>query len=232
MRRHPLLSVSLVLVAVACGRGIEVGTDRVSGKGGEGGAFASSQDASTTSCTVRYCQGKIYACGDCLDNDGDGLIDDRDPECLGACDDLENFYAIGIVGAKDGNCQLDCAFDGDNGAGNDDCHWSHRCDPKSVAPDYPPSGDSQCAYNPQTAVPGTSATCVDLSAAESALCLATCIPLTPAGCDCFGCCNLAKASLNYVWVDSVTNGQFTCDLASLGDPLRCRPCTPVKSCIN
>jgi hypothetical protein len=35
-----------------------------------------------------------------------------------------------------------------------------------------------------------------------------------------------------VWIDSSSNGQFTCDQTSLSDPSRCRPCTPVESCRN
>jgi hypothetical protein len=218
----------LAVAAVACSRGIEVGSDHV--------VDASTPDGSTPDasalCVVRYCDGKIYACGDCLDNDGDGLVDTQDTECLGACDDLENSYASGMVGPKDGNCKLDCAFDGDNGSGNDDCHWSQHCDPRSVAPDYPPSGDAQCVYDLETSIPGTSLGCTELAAAQSALCLTTCLPLTPVGCDCFGCCNLPAGSAQFVWTESSLNGQFTCDQASLNDPSRCRPCTPVKSCMK
>src|SRR5437773_4343797 len=36
-------------------------------------------------CFPATCQGKLYECGDCTDNDGDGKIDSEDPDCLGAC---------------------------------------------------------------------------------------------------------------------------------------------------
>jgi hypothetical protein len=42
-------------------------------------------------CQVQACSnGKVYACGDCKDNDGDCKIDGNDPQCLGACDNTEN----------------------------------------------------------------------------------------------------------------------------------------------
>ena len=40
-------------------------------------------------CVQRACQGKVYQCGDCIDNDGDGRIDADDPDCLGACQNGE-----------------------------------------------------------------------------------------------------------------------------------------------
>ena len=42
-------------------------------------------------CQVTACSnGKVYECGDCVDNDGDCAIDGKDTQCLGPCDNTEN----------------------------------------------------------------------------------------------------------------------------------------------
>ncbi|MDC0743779.1 hypothetical protein [Polyangium mundeleinium] len=40
-------------------------------------------------CKVATCQGEVYACGDCVDNDGDCKTDTADEQCLDPCDDTE-----------------------------------------------------------------------------------------------------------------------------------------------
>jgi hypothetical protein len=135
-----------------------------------------------------------------------------------------------VIGASDATCKLDCYFDGDNGSGNDDCHWSHRCDPLSVAPNYPPSGDAQCSYDPLGAIPGSSLACDQLMVAQSNTCLTTCLPLTPAGCDCFGCCEWPVGSGHTIWLGSAVNGAGSCDANSLEDTTKCHPCTRVAAC--
>jgi hypothetical protein len=222
-----LLLAGLVL---ACSRSIELGSDAVQLVASAG----SPADAGigSTSCVVTKCDGKIYACGDCVDNDGDGLIDAADPECLGACDNTEDSYYSGIPGKSDANCKLDCYFDGDNGSGNDDCHWSTACDPLSLAPNYPPSSDAQCAYDPLTTIPGTASTCEQLYDAQSANCIAICLPMTPKSCDCFGCCEIPLSSGRYVWLGSTANGVGSCNHTVLEDPSQCHPCTQIPSCRN
>jgi hypothetical protein len=218
------------LLVLGCGRQVEIGRDLAStGAGGVGGAAA---QADAGPCQITTCQGKTYACGDCLDNDGDGLVDSADPECLGPCDNTEDSYFGGIPGQNNAPCKQDCYFDQDSGSGNDDCHWSHACDPHSLAPDYPPSGDSQCAYDENAKIAGTSATCADLLATQSATCQTSCLPLTPNGCDCFGCCELPASSGNFVWLGSTVNGSGSCDPAHLGDPAYCKPCQQVVGCLN
>ena len=44
------------------------------GSGGSGGSGGG--------CVIRKCQNHVYQCGDCIDNDGDGKIDDQDSEIL------------------------------------------------------------------------------------------------------------------------------------------------------
>jgi hypothetical protein len=191
------------------------------GQNGEGGGAA-------TGCVVALCGMRVYACGNCNDDDGDGNIDSADSQCLGPCDDTEDSYYPNIDGQNGSSCRQDCYFDRGGGT-NDQCFSSFRCDPFSTAPDYPPSGDAGCAYDPDADIPATNATCAELSAAQPDACADNCGPLVPNGCDCFGCCELPVASGSYVWIGS--NGG-TCNEASVSDPSACRPCTPVPSCLN
>ena len=72
-------------------------------------------------CTVTNCQTHTYQCGDCIDNDGDGLTDSQDPDCLGVCDNNEGGFNTDIPGGNAAPCKMDCYFDQDTGDGNDDC---------------------------------------------------------------------------------------------------------------
>jgi hypothetical protein len=205
-----------------------VGVNLADGSAGTAGLGV----AGAPGCTQAACQDRVYECGDCEDNDQDGLVDSFDPDCLGACDNTEDSFFGGIPGANEAPCKQDCYFDRDTGSGNDDCHWSHRCDPLAVAPDYPPSGDEACSYDPAASMPGTELSCSELESAQSEPCLSLCLPLTPNGCDCFGCCELPPESGSYVWIGSSIDGEASCTRAALGDREACRPCTLVFSCYN
>jgi hypothetical protein len=55
------------------------------------------------------------------------------------------------------------------------------------------------------------------------------------GTDCFGCCENPYNKGNYVFAGSVNAaGVGTCDatMATLNDPTKCKPCTPVVGCQN
>jgi hypothetical protein len=241
------------LVAGSCTESVQVGYDRVQagggsagsagagaglagnpepgGAGGAGGAASGAAGtAGESACEVRECGRKVFACGDCVDNDEDGLTDALDPECFGACDNAEELFGGSIPGQNNAPCKQDCFFDQDSGSGNDGCDWTHACDPLSVAPDYPPSGQSQCSLAPAT--PGQEQACEDLRSAQTPRCLDTCLPLVPNGCDCFGCCELPGQSGSFVWLGSALNRQETCDRSQLGTAEACRPCTPVSACFN
>lgn len=167
------------------------------------------------------CQDHLYACGNMLDDDGDTRTDWEDPDCLGPCDNNEAGYYLMIPGGDSAPCKLDCYFDQDQGSGNDQCEWDHRCDP--LEPDWDPA----CAYADP---PPPSADCPD---AQPTACLDFCLPLVPNGCDCFGCCELPGGSGNWVFIGSVTvEGEPTCTLADREDHDRCHPCTPVEDCLN
>lgn len=230
--------------ADGCGQTVEVGLDdaltvggSASGNAGAGGlqlgGFAGGSSTSGSSaqggdapCQTTLCRGKMYQCGNCSDDDDDGLIDARDPDCLGPCDDDELGLSTGLAGSQAAACRQDCYFDGDNGAGNDKCEWSHACDILSVAPDYPPSGEARCKYGAAMGVD-----CAGRAATQEPACIDTCLPLVPNGCDCFGCCELPGGSGNYHFIGG-GRGAEGCQRETLNDALLCPPCTPVPSCFN
>jgi hypothetical protein len=68
---------------------------------------------------------------------------------------------------------------------------------------------------------------------QSQECYDYCGPLTPNGCDCFGCCELPAGSGSYVWLGSEdAAGNGTCDIANMNNPDMCQPCLPVAACLN
>ncbi len=175
-----------------------------------------------------------YECGDLIDNDNDGLVDSDDPDCLGPCDNTEDSYFGGIPGQANPPCKQDCYWDPNSGSGNDDCYWDHRCDPHEVDPGYypEPNNGAQCEYDPQTQVT-SSLDCNEALSNQSDTCLANCGPLTPNGCDCFGCCELPAGSGKFVWLGSVgADGDTVCTQAEINNPDVCHPCIQVPGCAN
>jgi hypothetical protein len=191
------------------------------------GENASADDGGPKPCVITSCQGKIWECGDCVDNDGDGLIDAGDPDCWGPCDNNEAGWKGEIPGQNQAPCKMDCYFDGDSGAGNDDCYWSHACDPLEPSPD-------KCTYNPNANIPGTGMNCAQASAMQSDVCDEYCGPLTPNGCDCFGCCEVHVGNeIHVVYLGTEdSGGNGTCNLDDVADPDLCAPCTIVPGCFN
>ena len=120
------------------------------------------------------CGGQLYACGDMIDNDGDGFYDLDDPECTSPCDDDEGSFQTGLPG-DNMDCHQDCFFDGNSGHGDDGCNWNLHCDPED------PGAGVGCEYTGGN-------NCTAPQQAQSQECLDACQPLVPAGCDCFGCC--------------------------------------------
>jgi len=199
------------------------------------GAVVIQTDGGTKVCYYATCQGKVYSCGDCVDNDGDGRVDSDDPDCLGPCDNTETgALTLGIPGGNNAPCKADCYFDQDTGSGNDNCFWDHQCDPLEVAAtNYSPEG-SKCSYNPSAGA--GSLTCAGAQQAQSATCKNVCLPLTPNACDCFGCCAIGPqadaANKKGIWLGSLdrNTGQPSCTLQTVGDESKCHPCTIVTSC--
>jgi len=204
----------------------------------DGGIIVTLPDGGTGICYITPCQGHLYACGNCLDDDGDGLIDSYDPDCLGPCQNNEAGFYGNIPGQNNAPCKSDCYWDQDTGSGNDDCHWSHDCDPFEKGGGAIPAATSpeiSCSYNanakvPGAHVPGGQKDCAYLASNQTTQCADYCGPLTPTGCDCFGCCEDPHRPGNFVFAGSVNAaGTPTCtaDPATLADPTKCKSCTPV-----
>jgi hypothetical protein len=239
MRRHACTLVVLAMAIASlggCRRGPLAGADA----GGDAALPAGGTDASAggsdavpaprdaasdvRACVPASCAGAPLACGDCADNDGDGLIDMDDSECTHPCDGSEDSLSVPGEPGDDTRvaCRSDCFFDGNGGSGDDGCLASHRCDPMQVGPRFDPEGPD-CSYRPDAGI----------CAPQSETCRARCLPLTPNGCDCFGCCELARGTGRYVWLNSTDARGFSCNtIADADDPDRCRPCTPVPECLN
>jgi hypothetical protein len=231
------LTIGTVGSGAAAGAGGNHGTTGAGGVHGTGGGATGSAGSGGVAIptAISPCQGHVYQCGDLIDNDGDGLVDQDDPDCLGPCDNTEGSLYGGIPGQAGPECIVDCYFDQDSGPGNDDCYWNHRCDPHEVAPDYTPEAryGAKCAYDPKANTPGTPETCSELYAAQSKQCHDFCGPLTPNGCDCFGCCNLPSGTDHWIWLGSEDDkGNGTCTLDAVNDPTKCQPCEPVAGCLN
>ena len=174
-------------------------------------------DGAVVGCLPATCEGRVRLCGNCMDDDADGLIDSDDPDCLGPCDRTEDLYHLGIPGGDGATCNIDCYYDDDSGSGNDGCTWNSHCDPLEP--------DARCDYEP-----GRTRDC---PAEQPALCESICAPITPNGCDCFGCCETTPGSGRYIFLGSLNaSGIPTCTSETLDDDAFCHQCTPVDSCLN
>jgi hypothetical protein len=203
----------------ASGTGGSAGVGGTTGTGGTGGTGATGGTAG--GCFPVLCpDGNAYLCGDCIDNDGDGLVDDQDPECLGPCDNTEGPVLLtGTPGETGNQCGADCYFDRGNGSGSGECKWDRRCDPLEPK--------DNCVYDPDLI--GAQNYC---PAVQPELCEQDCGALTPNGCDCFGCCTFPALDGGYVFLGSYVGNEGTCTLNDLDDPALCRPCTPAGNCLN
>jgi len=143
------------------------------------------------------------ACSDGKDNDGDGLIDGFDPECTGPADNDEGTFATGIPGDNRDPKWQDCFFDGNSGAGDDNCRYATGC----LTGDLP-ADDKDCKLTDA--------------------CIKFCAPLTPNGCDCFGCCTVQLPSGDTVDIET----SATCSLSKVGDADACPRCVKNDTCGN
>jgi hypothetical protein len=178
-------------------------------------------------CVPATCNGQIYLCGNCIDDDGDCGVDSLDSDCWGPCHNNESGWSGEVPGQQNqSECTaMDCYFDQNSGSGNDGCYWSHGCDPLQ------PTG---CVFDPATNIPGTSSSCEELQMMQSMVCLDYCGPLVPNGCDCFGCCEVQTAlGLETVYLGTYDDaGNGTCNLGVVDDPVACDRCTQVEACLN
>jgi hypothetical protein len=164
------------------------------------------------------CNGKIYVCANGQDDDGDGLVDAADPECTGPCDNDEKSFELKIPGVNSAVCQQDCYWDDDSGGGFDKCAWSLKCDPRSPGSQFSPP----CPFDQTFVDQGKCPT------AQVQQCLDFCLPVTPNGCDCFGCCTIYMNGAKYK--DTVYLGSGAgCTAAT---PQGCAACTQVADCLD
>jgi hypothetical protein len=121
----------------AGGSGASSGDGASSGNGSLGGT-AGTGGPNGGAAGVGGSIGKIpigtTQCSDGKDNDGDGLIDSRDPECTGPLDNDEGSFATGIPGDNVDPKWQDCFFDGNSGGGDDGCRYSTGCLTGELAP--------------------------------------------------------------------------------------------------
>ena len=150
-----------------------------------------------------YCGTELCACNNGRDDDGDGQIDGFDVECIGAYDNDEDSFATGIPGDNSDPKWQDCFYDGNSGAGDDDCRYSTDCLTGDLEPTDPDCQVTQA--------------CIDF-----------CTARTPNGCDCFGCCSVTDAEgvQRFVYITG------ECTEEALADPTVCTTCTQSTECGN
>jgi len=154
----------------------------------------------------------IPQCSNGVDDDGDAMVDGFDPECTGPLDDREDSFATGIPGDNIDAVKQDCFFDGDSGHGNDGCLMHTCC---LLAGECPPE------LKPEQFDPA------DCEVSQD--CIDYCAPLTPPGCDCFGCCTICN---DHGCFDVLTNPQVApdCTTANVHDEAFCPACVKTSDC--
>jgi len=158
--------------------------------------------------------GDAAQCNDSIDNNGNALIDMTDWYCKTPLDDDEFSFLSGVPGDDLNQPHaLDCWFDLNSGSGDDGCSIHACCDIDGSCPaDLEPElfNANQCSASQQ--------------------CSDNCLPQTKEGCDCFGCCEicLPGSGCANVFVNPAVSP--TCTIEVLGDPSKCRTCTPNPSC--
>ena len=172
-----------------------------SGAGGSfttgGGGIGPGTDGTNV---LALCDTGACGCEDGIDNDGDGELDGFDTECTGPNDDDEGTFATGISGDNMDPKWQDCFFDGNSGAGDDMCRYHTDC-----LTGGPEATEANCAVTDE--------------------CLDFCVPRTPNGCDCFGCCSVLGD--DGVSRDVIISVQ--CDAEHIEE---CQTCTKTDQCGN
>jgi len=187
--RHWLYSCIAAVALLACGHPGGNNGDGGNGDGtggnGDGGFGGLGDGMYSGTCTP----GGATQCADCADNDGDGKIDGFDPECTGPADNREDSFATGIPGDNIDATWQDCFFDGNSGAGNDGCNQHVCCLLQLTKQQCADGGWPHAAqYNVNECYQPFGSTPVPQK------CIDVCAPLTPPGCDCFGCCTVCQTS--------------------------------------
>ncbi len=206
--------LTVLLVSIGCGDSSDNVVSDDGGPADDGGVdFADADPNAPDAGPNAGCDPAGVECNNCIDDDGDTLIDGFDPECTGSIDDDESSFATGISGDNVDAKKQDCFFDGNSGGGDDKCSYHTCCLLTGECPDdlQPPVFDParDCEISQQ---------CID-----------NCAPLTPPGCDCFGCCTICNGD---TCADVLTNPAVApdCTAASIEDPALCPPCNKAEEC--
>jgi hypothetical protein len=118
-------------------------------------------------------------CNNCIDDDEDGLIDGFDPECVSAIDNDEGSFATGIPGDNIDAKKQDCFFDGNSGS-----DYGQQISTCCLLP------DGECPNDAGGGADGVGSFDRETDCEYSQQAIDYCAPLTPPGCDCFGCCTV------------------------------------------
>ncbi len=207
------LFITSVPLVLSCGDAEHVNLDGDAGPGGagDGGGGAVGTDAGIDGDAGTWggpCDPQSSAqCNNCVDDDGDGLVDGDDPHCSGPRDDDEQTFATGIPGDNSDPRKQDCFFDGNSGM----CQI-HTC---CLLPD-PCDEATYGSFDRETDC--------DLDAR----CVEDCAPLAPPGCDCFGCCTVCAPGTGEC-VDILAGLSSGCPLDDLSSDA-CVECVKSTAC--
>ena len=172
------------------------------------------------------CVPQPYQCSDCLDNDADGYVDGWDPECLRYDDNMEGEFQSGYPSDNNAVNLLDCFYDGDAGSGNDTCE-THACCLLDE-----PCADLVAQFPTANQLDKKWAGEWELKCAEDEpqTCIDQCLPSTPPGCDCFGCCTICVGLECHDILLSTKNNFPQCSQETYNDPTKCPTCTLHHQC--
>jgi hypothetical protein len=226
------LSLGLLAAAlVACGGHHCTDGDAGDGDGGDGDGNGILVDAPPFG---GMCVAGNPQCSNCIDDDNDGRIDGFDPECTGPFDDDEATFATGIPGDNKDAINQDCFFDGDSGGGNDGCNQHVCCL-------FGATTKAECANDLVGLVnnPTQEGNKYDVTKCFPPLgtatippkCTMVCGPLSPPGCDCFGCCTICDPTTSNCYdiaISPAVSPNCTPDL--LADPTACHRCVKTTVC--
>ena len=167
-------------------------------------------DAEVVECIPGYTE-----CSDCIDNDGNGLIDGMDPTCVSPDDRTEGSFDTKIPGDGTNTDILDCWFDGNSGGGDDGC-MVHICCMLEECPE-----SLQDKYKPEECASDLTQQCID-----------NCLQYVVPGCDCFGCCTVCNGGeCHDIFIGTPVNFP-NCTLDVFADPGLCPRCILNEDCAN
>jgi hypothetical protein len=197
-----------LLASAACERTHNLASSEVgdTGLADAGAGDAGGEDGGpNTDATFALCGNSACACANGRDDDGDELTDGMDPECTGPYDEDEASFATREN--KEGNPRCaDCFFDGNARSNDDGCFLAESCVSDGTTTISSPMCD----------------TCTPTEE-----CVNNCLPRTPNGCDCFGCC-LIDDGTRLIPIQLVDS----CSLAVLDEEDKCPTCYPSSKCMN